>query len=106
MTELQAFRENSYRAVPFLDFLEGLVRLGHAVVLFEGHASALTRVCQDADLLIVDEAMISFLQSDWLSAAEAVMRRPCVLKTKRAAEGFGGAHCSWASKAKSSRRRR
>lgn len=91
MTEVNAFQSNPYRAVPFLNVLEGLVQIGHAVLLFEGHSSALSAVCKDADLLLVDEAMIPFLQADWMTAAESGMKFPCVLKIKRGEGGFGGA---------------
>jgi len=83
MTEFRAFLANPYLAVPFLKLLHGLVQIGHAVILFEGHASALAEVCRDADLLVVDSEMIQFLQTDWLPVAQAVMREPNVVKVRR-----------------------
>ncbi len=59
------------------------MQIGHAVVLFEGHPSALAEVCRAADLLVVDSEMIPFLQTDWLPVAQAVMREPNVVKVRR-----------------------
>lgn len=83
LTERDLFEANAYQAVPFLSILEGLVQLGHAVILFEGHPSALLSVCRDADLLIVDGQMTPFLQSDWQETALTVLRQPNIIKVNR-----------------------
>ena len=52
----------------------GLSYIGHAVWLFEGHASALAAGCRDADVLFVDGEMVSHLQVDWVQVAASTMR--------------------------------
>jgi hypothetical protein len=79
LTELSALRANLAKAIPFVGYLFGLAYLGHTVVVFEGHASALRAGCRDADLIIVDEAMIPFLSRDWLTVAWSVTRTPQAL---------------------------
>lgn len=71
-------------AIPFLGILVGLSYIGHAVWVFEGHASAMEAGCKDADVLIVDSAMRGFLPSSWAADAAAVMRNPNVLVHNRA----------------------
>jgi hypothetical protein len=67
------------KAIPFLGILVGLCYIGHAVWVFEGHASALTAGCRDADVLIVDSAMRAFLPPAWAGDAPAAMRNPNIL---------------------------
>jgi hypothetical protein len=69
---------------PFLGCLLGMASAGHSVVVFEGHSSALALACRDADLLIVDEAMLPYLQPDWVSVASHAMRKPRILAFGRA----------------------
>jgi hypothetical protein len=69
--------------IPFLGYLLGMAHLGHSVVVFEGHSSALVVACRDADLLIVDEVMLAHLQQDWISVACGVMRKPRILVLAR-----------------------
>jgi hypothetical protein len=78
-TELRAVRASLAGAIPFVGYLLGLAYIGHTVVVFEGHASALRAGCRDADLLIVDEAMIPALPQNWLTVAWSVMRAPQAL---------------------------
>jgi len=78
-TELRALRASLAKAIPFAGYLLGLAYVGHAVVVFEGHPSALRAGCHDADMVIVDEAMIPVLQKDWLSVVWSVMRAPQAL---------------------------
>lgn len=76
-TYLEALKNDMRRAIPFIDFLLGFGALGHTVWLFEGHPSALSAGCRDADLLLVDEAMASILdqeEPDWRAQALDVMR--------------------------------
>src|SRR5262249_27234646 len=69
--------------IPFTGYLLGMAFLGHNVVVFEGHPSALVAGCQGADLLIVDDAMADLLQDDWVSVAARAMRRPRILVFRR-----------------------
>ena len=65
--------------IPFLGYLLGMAYDGHTVVVFEGHPSALQAGCKDVDLLIVDQRMIPFLQSDCVRVASSVMKTPRIL---------------------------
>lgn len=69
--------------IPFLGFLLGFGYVGHSVIIFEGHRSALAAGLKDADLLMVDEAMIPHLQPDWLDVAYAQMRKPQIMMVTR-----------------------
>ena len=62
------------KAIPFLGYVMGLSYIGHNVVVFEGHASAINAACREADMVIVDEAMVPHLQHDWMSAVLRAMR--------------------------------
>jgi hypothetical protein len=72
------------KSIPFLGLLMGLAYLGHAVWIFEGHPSALQAGCRDADVLIVDSAMLPVLQTDWQDVAAAAMRNANLLVHDRA----------------------
>jgi hypothetical protein len=67
------------KSIPFLGLLMGLSYIGHAVWIFEGHPSALEAGCRDADVLIVDSAMLPLLQAGWQDAAAAAMRSANIL---------------------------
>ena len=71
-------------AIPFLGMLVGFSYIGHAVWVFEGHSSALAAGCRDADLLLVDSAMLPFLEEGWDSQAARVMRNQNILVHNRA----------------------
>ena len=77
-TDIEALKTDIYLAVPFWDFLSGLAAIGHSVWVFEGHNSALEAGCRAADLLLVDEGMLPFLEEDpdWRAKVQRVMRRP------------------------------
>ena len=60
----------------FLGMLLGFAYVGHAVWVFEGHPSALTEGCRDADVLLVDGGMLPFLAPDWHAVASHARRRP------------------------------
>ena len=62
------------RSIPFLSFLASYAYVGHTVVVFEGHYSALEAGIRNADLLIVDSGMLPFLQMDWATVAFRVTR--------------------------------
>jgi hypothetical protein len=72
------------QAIPFLGMLVGFSYIGHAVWVFEGHASALAAGCRDADILIVDSAMRPLLAQGWDAQAAAVMRNANILIHNRA----------------------
>ena len=65
--------------IPFLGYLLGLAFDGHTVVVFEGHPSALAAGCKGATLLLMDQAMIEGLQSDWAAVAASAMQVPQIL---------------------------
>src|SRR5258708_33835380 len=65
LTEIQAVLTNVAQAIPFFGYLLGLCYVGHNVLVFEGHPSALAAGVADAQLVIVDGAMIPFLQTNW-----------------------------------------
>ncbi len=68
-TFLKAYLEDKTRTkcIPFLGILLGFAYLGHNVLVFEGHASALQYGVQGSDLLIIDSGMLPFLPEDWAS---------------------------------------
>ena len=68
-TELTAVTTNVAKAIPFFGMLSGIAYIGHAVWVFEGHSSALAAGCKDADLVIVDSAMVPHLAANWQSLA-------------------------------------
>jgi hypothetical protein len=72
-TELQAITKGLSQAIPFFGMLVGMAYIGHSVWIFEGHATALTAGCKEADVLIVDSGMVPHLAKDWqtLAASEA-----------------------------------
>jgi hypothetical protein len=74
MTELGAVRANLAKAIPFVGYLLGMGYLGHSVIVFEGHSSALSAACHDADVLLVDSGMIPFLERGWVESARQAMR--------------------------------
>jgi hypothetical protein len=71
--------EQASKGIPFLGLLTGLSYIGHSVWVFEGHASALTAGCRQADVLIVDGAMTKHLMKGWEETAAAVMRNANIL---------------------------
>jgi len=73
-TELSGLRSDISKTIPFFGILLGFAYIGHAVWIFEGHGSALVAGCRDADVLIVDGAMVPHLRTDWSAAASSVMR--------------------------------
>jgi len=72
------------KAIPFFGLLMGLSYLGHAVWIFEGHASAFEAGCRDADALIIDSAILPLLSPGWQDRAAATMRNANILVHDRA----------------------
>jgi hypothetical protein len=83
-TELGGLVKDASKTIPFLGMLLGLAYIGHAVWVFEGHPSALAAGCRDADVLIVDSAMVPHLQNDWVAIATGAMKRPEIYAHDRA----------------------
>ena len=73
---LEAIKTDMLQAIPFFGYLLGFAALGHKVWVFEGHPSALSAGCRDADILLVDGGMLPYLEenSEWRAAALNVMR--------------------------------
>src|SRR5438552_3784600 len=74
--ELEALQKEAGRVIPFLGFLLGFAYIGHTVWVFEGHPSALAAGCREADVVLVDSAMLPHLQPDWAAVAVKAMRHP------------------------------
>ena len=61
------------KCIPFLGFLLAFAAiLGHSVLVFEGHPSAFEAGVKNSDVLMIDSAMLKYLQDDW---AEVSFRR-------------------------------
>ena len=75
-TYLETLKTDILQAIPFFGYLLGFAALGHKVWIFEGHPSALSAGCRDADILLVDGGMLPYLEknSEWRVAALNVMR--------------------------------
>ena len=76
-THIDALKTDIKRAIPFFDFLLGFATLGHTVWIFEGHSSALSAGCREADLLLVDSGLLPALEAnnpDWRTQALQSMR--------------------------------
>ena len=76
-TYIDALKTDIRRAIPFFDFLLGFAALGHSVWVFEGHSSALSAGCREADLLLVDSGLLPALEAhnqDWRNQALQSMR--------------------------------
>jgi hypothetical protein len=91
MTDFSALKSDPYRCIPFLGTLEGFVQIGHAVLLFEGHASAFAAMCENADLCIIDNEMIPYLQPDWINVLSNVMRNDYIIRIRREGAEIVGA---------------
>lgn len=71
--------EQATEHIPFLGYLIGMAYLGHNVIVFEGHPTALKFGCEDADLLILDQEMETHLQSNWIEVTCHAMRSASIL---------------------------
>ena len=72
-TKLKAYMEDKTKTkcIPFLGFLLAFAYLGHNVIVFEGHPSALEYGVKNSDVLFIDSGMLPFLAEDW---AEVVFK--------------------------------
>lgn len=82
-TETKFFNQNPSDCIPFFGYLMGMGYMGHNVIIFEGHESALAAGLKGADLLLIDEGMLSFLPSNWKEIAQQEMRTPRILTLNR-----------------------
>jgi hypothetical protein len=73
-TQFDPATSSMSKAIPFLGYVIGLSYIGHNVVVFEGHHSALAAGCRDADMVIVDEAMVPHLEQGWMNVVFRAMR--------------------------------
>lgn len=73
-TYIKVFIEDRAKCIPFLGHLMSWSYIGHSVLVFEGHPSAFEAGVRDSDVLLVDSAMLPFMQEDWFQVARKVMR--------------------------------
>jgi hypothetical protein len=64
------------KTIPFIGILTGLACIGHCVIVFDGQLSRIAQGCRDADVLIVDGAVLPHLHHDWYTTAREAMRSP------------------------------
>jgi hypothetical protein len=64
--------DDACKAIPFLGYLIRWSR-DHQVWVFEGHPSALAAGLTDSEFLLLDSAMLPFLQPDWMAVAKRAM---------------------------------
>lgn len=69
--------------VPNLSYLVGAACLENTVVAFEGHPGDFPAGVVGADVLIVDDGMVPFLQPDWAAIALKELRYPRILQFGR-----------------------
>jgi hypothetical protein len=62
--------------IPFVGMLVGLAYIGHCVTVFDGKLSRIAQGCRDADVLIVDDAVLPHLPDEWYATARQAMRSP------------------------------
>jgi hypothetical protein len=67
------------QAIPFFGLLMGFASIGHSVWIFDGAHNVLEYGCREADVLIVDSALLTRLPSGWQDKAAQVMRNPQIL---------------------------
>lgn len=66
-TKLEAYMqdETKLKCIPFLGFLLAFAYLGHNVIVFEGHPSALEFGVKNSDTLFIDSGMLPFMSDNW-----------------------------------------
>lgn len=79
-TALDPMMRDKTKCIPMLGQLLGFAYVGHNVLVFEGHPSALESSLKGSDVLWIDSGMLPFLQEDWVDAAyRALPARPRIL---------------------------
>lgn len=66
-TKLEVFEKDKTwtKCIPFFGYLLAFASLGHNVVVFEGHPSALESGVRNSDVLIIDSGMLPFMGDNW-----------------------------------------
>lgn len=75
-TKLEAYLQDTAktRCIPFLGFLLGFAYLGHNVIVFEGHPSALEFGVKNSEVLFIDSGMLPFLAENWAEVVFKAMK--------------------------------
>jgi hypothetical protein len=75
-TKLEALTKDTSKTkcIPFLGFLLAFAYLGHNVMVFEGHSSALEAGVRNSDVLLIDSGMLPFLPENWADTVFKVMK--------------------------------
>jgi hypothetical protein len=75
-TKLEALMQDrdKTKCIPFLGFLISFAYLGHNVIVFEGHPSALEAGVRNSDVLLIDSGIMPFLQDDWADVVFRVIK--------------------------------
>lgn len=72
--DIERIMKNMGKCIPFFGFLLAFGYIGHNVVVFEGHLSVFESGVRASDVLLIDSAMLPFLQADWEDIANEVMQ--------------------------------
>jgi hypothetical protein len=75
-TALDPLMKDKAKCIPMLGQLLGFAYVGHNVLVFEGHASALEHALKGCDVLWIDSAMLPFLEQGWIDVAHRMMAPP------------------------------
>jgi hypothetical protein len=79
-TALEPLMKDKANCIPMLSQLLGFAYVGHNVLVFEGHPSALQAALEGCDVLWIDSTMLPFLQKDWIEVAFRMLPpRPRIL---------------------------
>ena len=82
-TALDPLMKDKAKCIPMLGQLLGFAYVGHNVLVFEGHASALEHALKGCDVLWIDSAMLPFLEQGWIDVAYRMMTPPRILVCDR-----------------------
>jgi hypothetical protein len=72
------------QVIPFFGMLMGFTYIGHSVWVFDGALNQFGPGCRDADVLMVDSALVPILSDNWVAEARNVMRGRQILLHDRA----------------------
>jgi hypothetical protein len=75
-TKLEAYLADTtkLKCIPFLGFLAGFAYVGHNVIVFEGHPSALESAVRNSDVLFIDDGMLPFMGNHWAEVVFNAMK--------------------------------